>query len=205
MGFVFYIMGKSASGKDTLYRKLLAAGEPAFATLIPCTTRPMRAGEENGREYMFTDQAGLEKLRQAGRVIEERVYMTCHGPWHYFTADDGSVDPDREDILLTGTLESFCAVRDYYGRDRVVPLYIEVEDGERLQRALNRERAEEKPRYEEMCRRFLADAEDFGEEKIRKAGIKRRFCNDDPDRCLAEIREYIMEVQKRGGNGYGRI
>ena len=198
MGFVFYIMGKSASGKDTLYRRLLLSEEPKPATLIPYTTRPMRDGEENGREYIFTSQAGLEELRQAGRVIEERVYMTCYGPWYYFTADDGRADPDKEDLLLTGTLESFRAVQDYYGKERVVPLYIEVEDGERLQRALNRERAEKTPKYEEMCRRFLADAQDFGEDKIRAAGIVRRFYNDDPDRCLAQIKEYMAEVQKAG-------
>lgn len=45
-------------------------------------------------------------------------------------------------------------------------IYIEVEDGERLARALHREGKQEEPRYEEMCRRFLADQVDFSEEKI---------------------------------------
>ena len=57
----------------------------------------------------------------------------------------------------------------------------------RLQRALDREKAQDQPKYEEMCRRFLADAEDFSEEKIREAGIERRFHNDELDNCLEEI------------------
>lgn len=205
MGLIFYIMGKSSSGKDTLYRELLAGGKSGLRTLIPYTTRPMRAGEVNGREYFFTDEEELARLKAEGRVIEERVYQTWYGPWHYFTVDDGRIDWDREDCLLTGTLESFRRVRDYFGRDRVVPLYIELDDGERLQRALNRERAQEEPKYEEMCRRFLADAEDFREEKIREAGIMRRFQNDDLEKCLERLRRYMDEEKEKGACSYGRI
>ena len=89
---------------------------------------------------------------------------------------------------------SYVALRDYYGADKVVPVYVEVEDGERLQRALNRERAEESPKYRELCRRFLADCEDFSEEKIAEAGIERRFENDNLERCKNEIKEYLIEM-----------
>ena len=110
--------------------------------------------------------------------------------------DDGSIDPDRQDHLGIGTLESYLKIREYYGAERVLPIYIEVEDGERLSRALSRERSEEEPKYREMCRRFLADSEDFSEEKIRAAGITRRFVNDDLERCCREIREFIADGYK---------
>lgn len=61
-------------------------------------------------------------------------------------------------------------------------------------RALIREREQERPRYAEMCRRFLADEEDFSKEKIQKAGIRRRFVNDDSKICLAEIESYIKDM-----------
>ena len=48
----------------------------------------------------------------------------------------------------------------------------------RLQRALERERRQENPKYEELCRRFLADEKDFSEEKLKEAGITKRFCNE---------------------------
>jgi len=49
------------------------------------------------------------------------------------------------------------------------------------------------PKYEEMCRRFLADASDFSEDKLREAGITHRFVNDDMDTVLAEISAYIQQ------------
>ena len=94
---------------------------------------------------------------------------------------------------MIGTLEAFCHLRDYFGEDRILPVLIELDDGVRLQRALDRERKQEKPKYEEMCRRFLADSADFSEEKVREAGISGRFVNDDLEGCLAEIRAYIAE------------
>lgn len=119
--------------------------------------------------------------------------MTWYGPWYYFTADDGQIDLKDKNYLMIGTLVSFMAVRDYFGADRVCPVYIDLDDGERLQRALNRERAQEEPKYEEMCRRFLADAEDFSEEKIREAGIEERFYNGDLEECLGRIKAYILK------------
>ncbi len=193
MGKIFYIVGKSCSGKDTIYRRLLEDGELGLKAVVPYTTRPMRGGETDGRDYFFRSEKELEALRAAGRVIEERVYQTYYGPWYYFTVDDGQIRPEEGSVLMIGTLEAYLAVRDYFGQERVIPLYIDLEDGERLQRALAREREQNSPKYEEMCRRFLADAEDFSEEKIREAGIGRRFYNMDLEQCLEQIRTCIQE------------
>ena len=73
----------------------------------------------------------------------------------------------------------------------VVPIYIEVEDGVRLQRALDRERMQAEPKYEELCRRFLADAKDFSEENLKKAEIERRFVNDELEETERQIKEFI--------------
>ena len=72
---------------------------------------------------------------------------------------------------------------------------IELDDGIRLQRALDREMAQDTPKYEEMCRRFLADAEDFSEEKLEKSGIgeKQTFHNGELEHCLADIIKYLKE------------
>ena len=191
---IFCIMGKSGTGKDTLYRELLNDGALPFERLVPCTTRPIRAGEKNGREYNFYTVEEMQALEREGKIIESRCYHTVHGPWYYFTADDGQIDLARHSTLLIGTLESYVELRAYFGADLVVPVYIEVEDGERLQRALDRERAEKEPKYRELCRRFLADCEDFSEEKIAEAGIERRFENDSLERCEKEIKQYLIEM-----------
>ncbi len=194
MGKLFYVIGKSATGKDTIFRELLAQEVRKLKPLVLYTTRPMRAGEEQGVQYHFTDEEGLSKLQKAGKVIELRSYQTVHGIWKYFTADTEETDLTSEDYLGIGVLESYRALRDYYGKERVVPIYIEVEDGERLQRALERERAQKEPKYAELCRRFLADSEDFSEEKISEAGIEKRFYNQDLKACIQEITAYIEEA-----------
>ncbi len=191
MGKIICFMGKSASGKDTIFRKLLEDKEPAFHRLVPYTTRPPREGEEEGKDYFFTDEEGYRHLKQAGRIVEERAYHTCHGLWRYFTVLDEHVDLERKNYGLIGTLEAFTGICAYFGRDRVIPVLIEVEDGIRLQRALDRELQEESPRLEELCRRFLADSQDFSEEKIKEAGIVRRFRNTELESCLDEIRIYL--------------
>ena len=176
MGKIFYVMGKSASGKDTIYKKLLERF-PGLKTVVTYTTRPIRDGETEGVEYHFTSVPQLEQMKTEGRVIESRTYETVFGPWCYCTVNDGQIDLDRHDYLMIGTLESYRKTRDYFGCGKLVPLYVEVEDGERLSRALERERQQNNPKYAELCRRFLADEEDFCEEKLREAGIERRYEN----------------------------
>ena len=110
-----------------------------------------------------------------------------YGDWKYATIDDGQIHLDHEDYLMIGTLESYRKMRDYYGAECLIPIYIEVEDGERLMRAIQRERQQETPGYEELCRRFLADQQDFSENHLREAGITKRYNNDDKMRCIEEI------------------
>ena len=194
MGKIFYIMGKSASGKDTIYKELIEK-MPKFHSIVPYTTRPMREGEKDGVEYFFVDQERFDEMMDEEKIIEFRSYNTKCGIWTYFTADDGQVDLENADYLGIGTLESFVRLREYYGNEVMWPVYIEVEDGERLERALAREKTQEVPKYEEMCRRFLADQNDFSEENILKAGIWKRFENHNLDECVKEIVNYIKSVQ----------
>ena len=185
MSKIFYLMGKSASGKDTIYKKVKEQ-MPELKTIVIYTTRPIREGELNGREYYFVDDDKLKELQEAGKVIELREYNTVHGIWKYFTADDGQFGGD-DNYLAIGTLESYVQLRDYFGQERLVPIYVEVEDGLRLERALARERMQAMPKYEEMCRRFLADAADFSVDNLKEAGITRKFVNIDMDKCVGEI------------------
>ena len=190
MGKIYYIMGKSSSGKDTLF-KAVRDSVPELRTVTLYTTRPPREGETDGVEYYFVSDDTMKMYAAEGKVIELRTYNTVHGAWKYATIEDGQVNLAESDYLMIGTLESYGKLKKYYGAAYLVPVYIEVEDGERLNRALTRERQQEVPRYAEMCRRFLADTEDFSEEHLRAAGIKKRYYNDDQKRCLDEIIEDI--------------
>lgn len=193
MGKIYCIMGKSSSGKDSVYRRIMEQGTPVLERIIPYTTRPRREGEQDGREYVFVKEAQVQQLEEAEKIIELRAYHTVYGIWKYFTVDDGHIDLAAHSYLYIVTLEGYQKIRKYFGTEAVVPIYIEVEDGERLMRAIERERQQKKPQYEEMCRRFLADASDFSEEKLTEAGITKRFVNRDMDETIRQIMTYIRK------------
>ena len=123
------------------------------------------------------------------------TYETVYGPWSYATVDDGQIVPEEADYLAIGTLESYGKLREYYGAGRVTPLYITVDDGERLERALARERRQKEPRYAELCRRYLADEADFAPENLKRLGITRSYPNDGLEQCVEELEQTIFYTE----------
>ena len=187
MGRIYYLLGKSATGKDTLYKEILKR-RPKLRTVTMYTTRPIREGETDGVEYFFTGREELERQLASGKVIESRTYQTIAGPWTYYTVYDGQFDvADDESCLMIGTLESYEKMCAYFEAGKMVPVYIEVPDGIRLLRAVKREENQKKPNYREVCRRYLADEKDFSEENLERLGITKRYQNTDMEMCLEEI------------------
>lgn len=195
MNKLFVLMGKSASGKDTIYKMLLEDERVALKTIVPYTTRPIRHEEKEGVEYHFVSRERFDEMKEQKLVIEYRDYNTVHGIWSYFTAFDEqfSKSGNEDNYLMINTLEGYEQIRDYFGSEKVVPLYIHVEDGVRLTRALKRERRQKEPKYAEMCRRFLADEEDFSEKKRKQAGIEILYDNEHGERCLENLIETILK------------
>ncbi|MBQ6442276.1 MAG: guanylate kinase [Lachnospiraceae bacterium] len=193
MGKIYYLLGKSSSGKDSIYKQIIQDEALSLRRIVSYTTRPIRTGEEEGREYHFTDKEHLDRLAAEDKVIEMRTYHTMRGDWHYFTVDDGQVDLNQYDYAVIGTLESYLMVRNFYGKEHVLPIYIEVDDGIRLMRAVKREMKQNPPHYTEVCRRFLADDEDFSEEHLKNAGITVRFANDELEKTIGAVKAYIQD------------
>ena len=193
MGKLFCVMGKSASGKDTIYKELIKDKELALKNVVPYTTRPKRNGEAEGETYWFVDEERFNLLKTQGKIVEDRAYHTAHGLWRYFTVDDGQIDFSRGDYMIIGTLEAYTKMCQYFGDEKVVPIYINVEDGLRLLRALERERKQEQPKYVELCRRFIADSEDFSKENIEKCNIDIVFENEDLNTCIEKVKHFIIK------------
>ena len=99
MGKIVCLMGKSSTGKDTIYREVLRSGELKLQVIVPYTTRPVRDGEVQGKQYFFVDEEEFQNLKQSGRVVEDRGYHTCHGLWRYFTVDDDRIDLEHQDYI----------------------------------------------------------------------------------------------------------
>ena len=91
MGSIYYLLGKSATGKETLYKEILK-WRPKLRTVTMYTTRPIREGETDGVEYFFVDQERFDEMMDEEKIIEFRSYNTKCGIWTYFTADDGQIE-----------------------------------------------------------------------------------------------------------------
>ena len=194
MGKIFCLMGKSATGKDTIAREILKNSE--LKSIILFTTRPIRTNEINGRDYYFVSQEELNRLELDGKVIEKRTYKTVHGDWTYATVNENNVfDLDNNSYFILNTLEGYKQLTSYFGQDKVVPIYIWVPFDIRLDRAFSREEQQENPKYKELCRRFIMDEIDFSENILLESGIsnEHRYLNDDLALCLEQINKTIYE------------
>ena len=133
------------------------------------------------------------KLLSNVRRISGYITGSC---WTFASVGEesapGQIDLDNSNYIMIQTLEGFEQIRNYYGKDCVIPIYIEVEDGERLMRALEREREQSEPKYAELCRRYLADTLDFSEDNIKALGILNRYQNINIDHCIGQISNDIL-------------
>ena len=196
MGKIFCLMGKSSSGKDTIFKELIKDAELSLKPIVLYTTRPKREHETEGVEYHFIDDNILNIYRKEGKIVEERQYNTINGIWHYCTIDDGNIDINNNNYLIIVTLDAYVNIKSYFGEDKVVPIYIEVEDCVRLERALDREKNQSKPNYDEVCRRFLADNKDFSKQNLLEASVDNVFFNIQLSDCIREVKAEIINNYK---------
>lgn len=192
MNKIFYIMGKSSSGKDTIYKKIfeiIKENNLNIKPLVISTTRPIRQGEQNGIEYYFKTKNEFEKDLLKNDVLEYRVYNTVNGEWIYYTSKN-SIDLESSNYLGIGTLDSYKKLKEVY-KKQLIPIYINVSDDIRLMRSIKREQFQKNPNYEEICRRFLADSKDFSEEKLKELNIEAKYCNNTSN--IEKVIEKIME------------
>lgn len=189
MGKIVLFMGASSSGKDTIQQYILNKNSYNFKNIVMHTTRPKRTHEENGREYYFCSEEEMLQLQKERKIVEKRKYNTEFGPWYYFTTSM-NIDLQNHNYLGSNTLEGLDEYLKYYREDQIVSLLFFVDDRIRLQRALEREKRQENPKYQEMCRRFLADSVDFSWENIEKRNIDAMISNN------GTIEETVKNVEK---------
>lgn len=205
MSNFIYIMGKSSSGKDTIFS--LLKNRIKSNIYIPYTTRPKRRGEKEGVTYFFKTKEEFEMIEKSGKVMEKRSYniIDANGNpdiWTYATVFDNQFN-SRGDYMTIGTLESYVSIVNYLKihpekRLKMLPIYITVDEIEREKRARKREENQEKPNYKEMKRRLIADNIDFSDENLKKANIRKEdtFENYDLDKCVDSIVNHILTIQK---------
>lgn len=202
---LFYIMGKSASGKDTIYNILLSDEtiNKILKPLVMYTTRPMRDNEVEGVTYYYVDDNKYHEMKEQGIIVECREYKTVYGIWAYFTAMDHQLETN-DSLVAVGVPLSCIPIMRYIQENKIdidlVPIYIDLEDGERLIRSIKREQTKDKPNYEEICRRYInSDQLEFTEEMLEEIGVYR-FSNDNKiEDTVKQIKEFIFSKLSEEG------
>ncbi|MPW25348.1 guanylate kinase [Alkalibaculum sp. M08DMB] len=192
MGKIFVLMGKSSTGKDSIFKVLKEDSDLNLIPIITTTTRPIRNDETDGDQYFFIKYEKLIEYESKGKIIEKRKYDTTQGTWYYATIDDGQIDLSLGNYVLISTLEAYKKIQSYFGSENVIPIYIDIKDDIRLERAIIRERQETNPNYNELCRRFLADNVDFSIENLKDNNIIRHYRNYSLNETITEIKKDML-------------
>lgn len=142
------ICGPSGSGKDYIAKKVKDQLGDNVNLVVADTTRPPRLSEINGKAYNF--------LTPEQFFAKKHLEITCFNNWYYGTPMD-SLRKDKVNLLILNPNAILQVYRFAENIDLKI-VRIVTPDKTRVLRQLNRA---ESPNVYEICRRFLADHEDF--------------------------------------------
>ena len=155
------LSGKAGAGKDRLMQevlKVLRKESPDFTIneIVSCTTRPMREGEVEGKNYYFLTHEEFAERLADGTMVEATIFNDwCYGSCLEHMNEDGInigvYNPEGVAILQS--------IPDIM----VYSIFVDAPDKVRLLRQLNRE---ENPDVKEIIRRFGADEADFSPDNL---------------------------------------
>lgn len=143
---IIALFGPAGAGKDTI-AKIITREHPNFNWIVSATTRPPRDNEEYGKDYYFLTKKGFKTTA----FLEKTKFNN----WYYGTPLF-SLKKDRFNIGVFN-IKGIQTLR----KNKLVevfPIKIDAKPKIRLERQLKREK---NPNCLEICRRFLADEEDF--------------------------------------------
>ena len=163
--------------------------------IILYTTRPMRQGEQPGREYYFVNEETFREYEEQGKIIEARTYQTVYGPWIYFTADDGQIQMEKRNYLGIGTLESYICMKEYFGEENLCPLYIEVEGWRASETGYPQGGTADGTQICGNVPEISGRRGGFFRRESEKGGIVRRFQNMELESCVNELKNCIQKLQ----------
>lgn len=149
---VIALIGKAASGKDSIARALLEKESSAHG-IVSCTSRPKRDYEINGRDYTFMTPEEFALAIEEDKMLE----VTNFNDWWYGT----SIDSLKADTINVGVFnpEGIHSLLEDNRIDLTV-YYIIATDKTRIMRQLSRESV---PNISEIFRRYKTDDADFQE------------------------------------------
>ena len=142
------IVGKTGSGKDFLIKGLRENNLPNFPKL---TTRPQRAGEEDGKDYKFTDNTKFEQMLSDGQMKTHQSFEINGQTWYYGVSLE---DYQNGQLFVMTPHEISQLTKEDLVNCFVV--YLDIDEDIRKQRLLERN-----DQNDSIDRRLQADDQDF--------------------------------------------
>lgn len=155
---LFVILGEASSGKDTILKEVVKSLHNTEIA-VSFTTRPMRDGEVEGREYNFITTKDFRRLFDNGQIVESTSYNVASGEIWFYGLTRAELEKSEYVTVITNP-HGLEQLKKVYG-DKVVSIYITANGKDRVIRYLNREQRVDDLKVAECCRRFLADTKDF--------------------------------------------
>lgn len=155
---LFVILGEASSGKDTILKEVVK-GLYNTEIAVSFTTRPMRDGEVEGREYNFISTNEFNRLFDSGQIVESTSYDVANGENWLYGLTRAELEKSEYVAVITNP-HGLNQLKKVYG-EKVVSIYITANGKDRVIRYLNREHKVDNLKVAECCRRFLADEKDF--------------------------------------------
>lgn len=158
---VIALVGAMASGKDTLFRNVCALTSKV-TPLISTTSRPMRNGEKEGREYNFVSKEEMNKMLNEDKFVEVRAYNVATLETWYYGLEKDSIDLNSNNTyIVIVDIEGLKKIKKYLSdnglRDNLVSVFVDCSAHIRMQRALSREGKMTDEQVKEVCRRNISD------------------------------------------------
>lgn len=147
------ILGKTASGKDTIVNKLVK--DYGYKKIITYTTRDMRKGEKQDVTYHFISEDEFRQKIDKGFFAEYKTYNTEFGEWYYGSALEDLNNADDKTVIIL-TPQGYKDVKDKLSNKNITTFYIYADNETLKKRLVNRG---DDPK--EAARRIKHDNVDF--------------------------------------------
>lgn len=182
-GRMIVICAPSGTGKSTLLSRL-QADHPELEWSVSCTTRPIREGEVNGKDYYFTKVEDFTAQIDQGTFIEwAKVHSNYYGTSRTFV--DQGLKAGKK-MLFDLDVQGSDAMKKIYGKEAQV-IFIEPPSLEELEKRL-------RSRGTETDKIILERVANAHHELNRKKDFDHLVLNDDVEKAYTKLKAVVERI-----------
>ena len=177
------LAGASASGKTEVAKEL--AKKYGITKVITTTTRKMRQGEINGKDYFFVTKEEFELMLQEGRFVEHTLYNE-----NLYGSTKDQIMHNRSVVIDPAGLRAYIALND----PTIVTFFLDTDEQTRFKRMLQRGDKEE-----DAIKRIEHDRLAFRPENIASVDFHINSQNFGIEEVTDDVYQKYMETLKKRG------